>query len=44
MPQVREGLPVLYQRLLPVFFGLIVGDMLHEGVWGIVTWATGGRM
>jgi hypothetical protein len=32
-----------YQRLLPLFLGLIVGDMVHEGVWGIVTWATGGR-
>jgi hypothetical protein len=37
------GLPV-YRRLLPLFLGLIVGDMLHEGVWGMVTWATGGRM
>ena len=37
------GLPV-YRRLLPLFFGLIVGDMLHEGIWGMVTWMTGGRM
>jgi hypothetical protein len=33
-----------YRRLLPLFFGLIVGDMLHEGVWGLVAWLTGGRM
>jgi hypothetical protein len=31
-----------YRRLLPLFFGLIVGDMLREGVWGMVAWITGG--
>lgn len=38
----RYGGLAVYRRLLPVFLGLIVGDMLHEGLWGIVTWATGG--
>jgi hypothetical protein len=38
----RYGGLTLYRRLLPVFFGLIVGDMLHEGLWGIVRWAVGG--
>jgi hypothetical protein len=38
----RYGGLSLYRRLLPVFFGLIVGDMLHEGLWGIVRWAVGG--
>jgi hypothetical protein len=37
------GLP-LYRRVLPFFLGLIVGDMLHQGIWGLVAWATGGRM
>ena len=32
----------VYRRMLPVFLGLIVGDMLHEGLWGLVTWITGG--
>src|SRR5262249_29114067 len=36
------GLP-LYRRLLPFFLGMIVGDTLHEGFWGLVTWVTGGR-
>jgi hypothetical protein len=31
-----------YRRVLPLFLGLIVGDMLHTGAWGMVTWATGG--
>ena len=38
----RYGGLTIYRRLLPLFFGLIVGDMLHEGLWGMVTWATGG--
>src|SRR5579871_426862 len=40
----RYGGLKLYRALLPLFFGLIVGDLLHEGLWGLVTWATGGRM
>ncbi len=39
----RYGGMKTYQRLLPFFLGLIVGDMLHEGIWGMVTWLTGGR-
>ncbi len=40
----RYGGLKTYRALLPVFLGLIVGDMLHEVLWGVVTWATGGRM
>jgi hypothetical protein len=39
----RYGGMSVYQRLLPLFLGMIVGDMLHEGLWGIVTWVTGGQ-
>ena len=39
----RYGGLKIYRRMLPLFLGLIVGDMLHEGLWGMVTWATGGR-
>ena len=38
----RYGGLTIYRRLLPLFFGLIVGDMLHEGLWGMVKWAAGG--
>jgi hypothetical protein len=38
----RYGGLSVYRRLLPLFFGLIVGDMVHEGLWGIVRWAVGG--
>jgi hypothetical protein len=38
----RYGGLSLYRHLLPLFLGLIVGAMVHEGVWGMVTWATGG--
>ncbi len=38
----RYGGLRVYQRLLPLFLGLIVGDMLHEGLWGMVAWMTGG--
>lgn len=40
---IRYGGLAVYRRLLPLFLGLILGDMLHEGLWGMVTWATGGR-
>ncbi len=40
----RYGGMKVYQRLLPLFLGLIVGDMLHAGIWGIVAWATGTMM
>jgi hypothetical protein len=39
----RYGGLKIYRRLLPFFFGLIVGDMLHEGIWGVMAWITGGR-
>jgi hypothetical protein len=32
----------VYNLLLPFFLGLIVGDALHSGLWGLVAWATGG--
>ena len=38
----RYGGLTLYRRLLPLFYGLIVGDMLHEGIWGMIRWAAGG--
>jgi hypothetical protein len=38
----RYGGLELYRRLLPLFLGMIVGDMVHQGVWGMVAWATGG--
>lgn len=38
----RYGGLSVYRRILPVFLGLIVGAMVHEGVWGLVTWVTGG--
>ncbi len=34
----RYGGLSLYTRLLPLFLGLIVGDMVHEGIWGFVAW------
>jgi uncharacterized metal-binding protein len=40
----RYGGLKIYRTLLPFFFGLIVGDMLHTVLWGLVTWMTGGRM
>jgi hypothetical protein len=38
----RYGGLRLYNMLLPLFLGLIVGDALHSGLWGLVAWATGG--
>jgi hypothetical protein len=38
----RYGGLELYRRLLPLFLGMIVGDMLNQGIWGMVAWATGG--
>ena len=38
----RYGGLRVYNRLLPLFLGLIVGDALHSGLWGLVAWATGG--
>ncbi|MCA1595521.1 MAG: hypothetical protein LC772_03730 [Chloroflexi bacterium] len=37
----RYGGMSAYRRLLPIFLGLVVGDMLHEGVWGAIAWLTG---
>ena len=39
----RYGGLKTYRRLLPFFFGLMVGDILHEAFWGIITCVTGGR-
>jgi hypothetical protein len=38
----RYGGLRLYNLLLPLFLGLIVGDALHNGIWGLIAWATGG--
>jgi hypothetical protein len=38
----RYGGLELYRRLLPLFLGMIVGDLVQEGLWGFVAWATGG--
>jgi len=39
----RYGGLRLYRRSLPLFLGFIMGEMLHAGLWGIITWLTGGR-
>lgn len=39
----RYGGLTIYRRVLPMFLGFIVGDMLHQGLWGLVAWGTGGR-
>ncbi|MGQ9732151.1 MAG: DUF6785 family protein [Candidatus Zipacnadales bacterium] len=33
---LRYGGPKLYQRLLPLFLGLIVGDLFNGGLWTLV--------
>jgi hypothetical protein len=38
----RYGGLRLYRLLMPLFLGMIVGDMVHQGVWGLIAWATGG--
>jgi hypothetical protein len=38
----RYGGLRVYNQLLPLFLGLIVGDALHNGLWGLIAWATGG--
>jgi hypothetical protein len=38
----RYGGLRVYNLLLPLFLGLIVGDALHNGLWGLIAWATGG--
>lgn len=39
---MRYGGLRLFRQLLPLFLGMIVGDMIHQGFWGVVAWATGG--
>lgn len=39
---MRYGGLGLYRHLLPLFLGMIIGDMIHQGVWGVIGWATGG--
>ncbi|MCC6442735.1 MAG: hypothetical protein IT210_04660 [Armatimonadetes bacterium] len=39
----RYGGLKVYRRLLPFFVGMIVGEMLHTGIWGITIWLMGGR-
>jgi hypothetical protein len=39
----KYGGLVIYRRVLPLFLGFIIGDMLHQGIWGLVAWGTGGR-
>jgi hypothetical protein len=38
----RYGGLRVYNRLMPFFLGLIIGDALHSGLWGLVAWVTGG--
>lgn len=38
----RYGGLRVYNLLLPFFLGMIVGDALHNGLWGLVAWMTGG--
>lgn len=38
----RYGGLRLYRLLLPLFLGMIIGDMIHQGVWGLIAWMTGG--
>ena len=39
----RYGGMGVYRRMLPLFWGMIVGDMMHTVLWGLVALATGGR-
>jgi hypothetical protein len=41
---LRYGGIKLYQRLVPFFMGLIMGDVVVAGLWGIYGVATGQRM
>lgn len=41
---LRYGGIKLYQRLVPVFMGLIMGDVVVAGLWGIYGVATGQRL
>jgi hypothetical protein len=40
---VRYGGLRLYRKLIPAAIGLVVGDLLHEVVWGLVSLSTGTR-
>jgi hypothetical protein len=40
----RYGGLKLYRALVPLFVGMIVGDMVHQGLWGAVAWMSGTRM
>lgn len=37
----RYGGLSIYRRLLPLFLGFIMGDLLHQGAWGLVAWKLG---
>lgn len=37
----RYGGLKIYNRLLPLFLGLILGEALHQGLWGLMTWLMG---
>ncbi len=39
---MRYGGLQLYRQLLPLFLGMIVGDLMQQGMWGVIVWATGG--
>jgi len=40
---VRYGGLKLYRKLIPAAIGLVIGDLLHEVIWGLVSLATGTR-
>ena len=40
---VRYGGLKLYRRLTPAAIGLVIGDLLNEVIWGLVSLATGSR-
>lgn len=40
---VRYGGLRLYRKLVPAAIGLVIGDLLHEVLWGLVSLATGTR-
>ncbi len=37
----RYGGLRIYNRLLPFFLGLLVGDAVNSALWGLIAWATG---
>ena len=40
---MRYGGASLFQTLKPFFFGLIIGEVTLNGVWGFIFWLIGDR-